>query len=238
MKGTSVTLFLLFTLSLSTLVVTGCGDDDTVDPTADKPVAAFTVALASLAEGDTVITTNTSTNATTYQWSVMPGGMTSTEKEPSFELRNEGTYTIQLIVTGEGGADTAEQSVTVAANPIFRAFGYGLKTWYVHSLQVGGGEFADDPCYWDNTLNIDIRDSTFSYREGANVCSDGVLPEQEGNFIHNQDLTSIDLMITSPFTGTITYTIDYLTHDTLIVSATLSGGNDIALLATPAIRTE
>lgn len=167
----------------------------------------------------------------------MPGDATSTEKEPIFEMLDEGTYTIQLIAIGDGGADTTEQTVTVGVSKEFRAFGYGAKTWHLHSLKLNGNETANNSCYWDNTMVVDRQDLTFNYLEGQSSCPNASIPEQRGTFTYNTDFTEIYLSITDPFVGTATYTINYLTHDTLRMSASLTSF-DAEFLVTTTPRTK
>ncbi|MCB0712052.1 MAG: hypothetical protein KDD67_06955 [Ignavibacteriae bacterium] len=226
------------TLLCTSTFFVACGEDDVADPVAEKPAAAFSLnnSTARL-EGDSIFTTNSSTKAKSYQWSVRPGSVTSAEKEPIFEMLDEGTYTIQLIAIGDGGADTTEQTVTIGVNREFRAFGYGAKTWYVHSLKVNGNETADDPCYWDNTLNVDQQNQTFSYKEGTTFCPNPVLPEQEGTFTYDTDLTTLNLAITDPFTSNVVYTIDHLTRDSVRLSASLSSSN-VEFIVSTTLRTK
>lgn len=199
-------------LFLFTLLIAACSDD-VVEPPATAPTAAFTM-NSDLTEGDTLLLTNSSTEATTWEWSVTPGDMSSTEKEPEFVMLDEGTYTVRLIASGEGGSDTVEQTITIGANMAFRAFGSGVKTWYVHSLKMNGTELADDPCYWDNTIVLDRSDSTFVYGEGAIDCQ-GPLPAQSGTFEVDQDYTVAILHVTEPFTSSVPYSFVTLQRDTI-----------------------
>lgn len=216
------------------IILPSCSDDAT-DPV-NKPVAAFTVSSATLSEGDTLRVTNTSTYATTYAWSISPGGQTSTEKDPSFEMTSEGTYTVQLIATGSGGSDTATQTVTVSINKVWRAIGHGKKTWYIHTLTVAGSDLSVDPCYWDNTITFDM--GSFSYVEGDDVCADSPIPEQSGTFEYAEDLSTVTMNITSPFVSSILYTVSGLTAESVTVSTTFSGGAPVQMYLTTEKRTE
>lgn len=237
MKFRNVTRFAIPAMLLSAALFSACGDDEVTDPTADKPVAAFSFHSTSVVEGDTIHLVNSSTKATTYKWTVTPGDVTSTEKEPMFEVLDEGTYTIQLIATGDGGSDTTEQTITVGINREFRAFGYGAKTWYVHSLKLNGVEMAGDPCYWDNTLNVDNTDGTFSYEDGTNICAGAPVPPQEGTFTYNQGLTMMTLTVESPFSAVLEYAVTNLTRDSVTLS-TSSTGTPIEFTAVTTPRTE
>ncbi|MBI4602953.1 MAG: PKD domain-containing protein, partial [Planctomycetes bacterium] len=82
------------------------------------PVAGFTAALRSGEAPLSVAFTNTSTNATSYSWSIGDGSPASTETSPTHVYRDPGTYTVALTATGEGGSDTQTEPgyVTVTAS--------------------------------------------------------------------------------------------------------------------------
>jgi PKD repeat protein len=57
---------------------------------------------------------NTSTNATTYLWSVSGGTiLDNSAVNPSIQFSNSGTYTVQLIATSSAGSNTYSQAITV-----------------------------------------------------------------------------------------------------------------------------
>lgn len=233
----SFTTSLLCTLCLA-LTLAACSDETTtVDPGPDAAVAAFTMNTG-LVEGDSIKVTNSSTDATTYSWTVMPGGMTSTDENPKFAVTTEGVYTIRLIATGAGGADTTEQSVSVGVSRMFRAFGYGSKTYYVHQLRIAGTPYGDNPCYWDNTMIVSTTDNTFSYNENADVCASPPLLESSGLIDIHGDADSVTLQITDPVLSEITYRISNLTGDTVMLSTVLSNGAPAEFLVVTTPRTQ
>jgi PKD repeat protein len=88
-------------LLLGTLLLSACGggDDDEAKP---KPTASFTYE----ADGAEVTFTNTSKNATTYEWD-FGDGETSTEAAPVHQYEAFGKYTVTLEATGPGGSATS-----------------------------------------------------------------------------------------------------------------------------------
>lgn len=106
---------LMIALFASTIIVTSCGDEAS-DPVAE-PVSSFTTAVDEL----TVVFTNTSTNANIYEWEF---GVTtsaddvSDEESPTFTYPTDGTYTVTLRATGDGGTKATTMDVTVAETVI------------------------------------------------------------------------------------------------------------------------
>ncbi|MEO1259168.1 MAG: PKD domain-containing protein [Bacteroidota bacterium] len=81
----------------------------TVDPPA---IPAFT----SNANGLTVAFTNSSSNATSYEWDFGDGN-TSTEENPVHTYAADGNYTVTLTATNDCGSITTTQTVTVITAP-------------------------------------------------------------------------------------------------------------------------
>ncbi|MBI5217412.1 MAG: N-acetylmuramoyl-L-alanine amidase [Bacteroidia bacterium] len=85
-----------------------------------QPVAGFTYSNTFICEGTPIDFINTSTNATTYNWAITgPAGFNSSAANPSIHFTASGSYFVELIANGPGGADTTAQTVdiTVYANP-------------------------------------------------------------------------------------------------------------------------
>ncbi len=79
------------------------------------PVAGFDL---NYEPGTTTIElTNNSTAANTYSWNFGDGN-TSSEVNPNHQYNEEGTYTVELVVTNECGTDTFTQEVTVMTPPV------------------------------------------------------------------------------------------------------------------------
>jgi uncharacterized repeat protein (TIGR01451 family) len=95
--------------NVSLNVSNGCGwdietktDYITVDP---QPVANFSANITSGCEPLTVLFTDSSTNATSWNWS-FGDGSTSPEQNPSYQYANAGTYNVTLTVSNGCGSDT------------------------------------------------------------------------------------------------------------------------------------
>lgn len=73
------------------------------------PTAGFT-AVNTVGTGEAT-TTNTSTDATSYQWDF--DGTTYTDANPTHDFGNNGDYDVTLIATNDCGSDTLTQTVTI-----------------------------------------------------------------------------------------------------------------------------
>ncbi|MDD3722696.1 MAG: PKD domain-containing protein, partial [Lutibacter sp.] len=58
---------------------------------------------------------NTSTNATSYQWSAAGTSFSSTEQNPKFTFTTAGDFDVKLVATGAGGTNEITKKVTVTA---------------------------------------------------------------------------------------------------------------------------
>lgn len=86
-----------------------------VDVTEDVlPVAGFTASVF----GQNGLFTNTSTDATSYDWDFGDPGSgannTSTAMNPSHAYSNTGSYTVSLTATNNCGSDNTSQSITIS----------------------------------------------------------------------------------------------------------------------------
>jgi PKD repeat protein len=87
----------------------------TVTAALSAPVANFNFAPASPKTGEEVTFTNTSTNATSYQWSAAGTSFSSTAQNPKFTFTTAGNYTVKLVVTNATGTNEITKQVTVTA---------------------------------------------------------------------------------------------------------------------------
>ncbi len=104
------------------LVVTngnGCKDSISVNFTLSaKPIVNFTINNSNQCENTNLFTfTNTTTGATTYNWS-FGDGFTSTATNPTKQYITTGTYTVKLVATNTNGCvDSISKTVTVVPKP-------------------------------------------------------------------------------------------------------------------------
>ena len=144
----------------------GCKDSTTqvVTVTHDPTIASFTVNLGTQCfNGHAFIFHNTSTgNAPlTYSWD-FGDAATSADTDPVHSYAAPGVYTVTLIVTGAGGADTATLAVTVLASP---AAGFtvneetqeltGNSFVFTTTSHVSGNTYAWD--FGDSTTSTDVN---------------------------------------------------------------------------------
>jgi PKD repeat protein len=101
------------------LVATGAGGineiTSKVTVTATAPVAAFSFSPTSPLTGEEVTFTNTSTDATSYQWSATGTSFSSTEQNPKFTFSTAGDFNVKLVATGLGGTNEVTKTITVTA---------------------------------------------------------------------------------------------------------------------------
>ncbi|MEM6298476.1 MAG: PKD domain-containing protein [Bacteroidota bacterium] len=123
-----------------TLTATGDGGTATAErtiavaaPPADAPTADFTFSPDSPETGQTVQFTSTTTNANSLSWD-FGDGTSSTDANPTHVYDNEGSYTVTLTATGDGGTVTAERTISVQA------------------ASTGGG--SGDVCEEENPCNL------------------------------------------------------------------------------------
>lgn len=95
-------------------------DDIVISTTLNSPVypvAGFTTNATTVCAGSTVTFTNTSTDATSYQWT-FPGGTpsSSTATSPTITFNTAGAYTVTLQATNAEGTDTETTTINVTAN--------------------------------------------------------------------------------------------------------------------------
>ena len=77
-----------------------------------KPVAAFTMDKNEALARDTVTFTNQSTDATSYSWDFGDDSV-SVAENPVHAFWKNGTYTVTLTATGDGGSNSTSQDITI-----------------------------------------------------------------------------------------------------------------------------
>ncbi|MBB3699321.1 PKD domain-containing protein [Flammeovirga yaeyamensis] len=121
------------------LVFWSCEEDQ--DITKVEVSASFT----SEVEGLKATFTNTSENATSYEWDFGDGN-TSTEKNPSNTYEAGGDYTVTLTAYGEDESDMAEETTTVTVTSVDPCLTHdGSESG---NLIVGGQFESCDAQYW------------------------------------------------------------------------------------------
>ncbi len=96
-------------------------DGVTIESPTDPPVAGFSVNNTDICEGDSIQLTNSSTDATSYVWSVTGATLSSnTTANPYITFPSTGSYNVTLVANGPGGTDNITQpiNVTVSQAPI------------------------------------------------------------------------------------------------------------------------
>ncbi len=189
MKKTTI-IRLFFAISVQPLFfLLSCGEDDD-GPAASVPDARF-VAIPDEADPFTFNFQNESENATSYSWDFGDGG-SSSEENPSHTYSAEGTFTVTLVATSEGGQDTRTREVEVI--DIFKELrkltGTTSKSWKVvregEAFRVGpiddesttwwafgtNEPFANRPCVLTDEYIFSF-DGTFEYKTNGEFFADG-----------------------------------------------------------------
>jgi PKD repeat protein len=109
------------TLLLSALLLAGCSKSESNDPT--TVTATFSADKVNGNSPLIVKFTNTSANATSYEWS-FGDGSTSKEQDPTHTFSNSSftepkSFTVSLTSTGANGA-TASTSVVITVNKLIQ----------------------------------------------------------------------------------------------------------------------
>lgn len=93
---------------------TSVSDGQLLNLPVNPPTAAFNVMNTYVCVTDSIQLLNSSSDATTYLWSV-PGAIpsTSTDANPYFQFPVSGTYEFTLTATGPGGTDTDIQLIVI-----------------------------------------------------------------------------------------------------------------------------
>jgi len=129
MKKYSQICSLIAILFITVACFLACKKKDIITPAAPpaKPVAAFDFAIKSQGSlPDTVVFTNSSTNASSYAW-VFDDGNTSTLQNPTNIYKAAKTYNVKLVVTGTGGSDSITKAVTITLDKPKADFSFSIQ---------------------------------------------------------------------------------------------------------------
>lgn len=104
----------------NTLVSNG----QTLQTPTDPPIANFTISNTYICSTDSILFSNSSTDALSYSWSIPNGSpSTSTDSNPYITFPSSGTYTVSLTATGPGGTDINTQTIAIEVlEPVTSSF--------------------------------------------------------------------------------------------------------------------
>lgn len=185
----------------------------------ESVVADFMVEEPVVKEGELVTVFNNSSNATKYEWSVLPGTWKSTAKNPEVVFEEAGSYQLQLIAKNGKQTSTKQYFFTVLPDTIWRFTNNSSKTWYVSSLVYAGTEMLVENCQKDDEFRLVKTASvdTFSFTEGIQTCPSGTyifeIPAS-GAWRYNAKKKTLEFALTalgSPFN--FEFTTDKITKD-------------------------
>lgn len=119
-QKSNVRIFLFFILGAIVLQSAKCPKDTVEPPTSLTLTADFTITqAANCAAPCQVCFTNTSQNATSFQWD-FGNGQTSTEKSPCVTYNERGTFTVKLTAIKGSETKVLTKQVTVTTDRIAR----------------------------------------------------------------------------------------------------------------------
>lgn len=92
-------------------------DGVTIDNPTNPPVSNFSITNTDICVGDSVQLVNSSSDATSYLWSVSGATLSSTtDVNPYITFPSTGSYDITLVATGPGGTDSDTQTINAMVN--------------------------------------------------------------------------------------------------------------------------
>lgn len=127
----------------------------------NQPTAGFTYKTEAPLK---VVLTNTSTNATSYEWD-FGDGKTSTEKNPTHKYSAAGSYIITLVAKNPAGSKQYRQTVQISAPKVFvKGIKYnyvGKKGKYYKSICKDDDLFTNT--WWNTGYTPMLSDSNLPY---------------------------------------------------------------------------
>jgi PKD repeat protein len=127
-----------YSVSLIATAANGCKDTSvvniTVNPAGPVPVASFTITNGGCIAPCQVVFTNTSTDATSFEWDFGDGSPVATTGNPTHTFELPGDYLVKLTAIGTGGTDTETKTVLVKTQTFIATFG-GTNTDVGYSVQ-------------------------------------------------------------------------------------------------------
>lgn len=175
-------------------------DDPSVDP-ALPPTASFNISSSNGSYAPSIIScTNTSTNATHYAWTLTKPdytSTTSTNKNPSFNCTQSGSYTLQLIAyNANNQSDVYTRNFTLTTTSSFTI------TW----LRLENIPMVDSNNQtWDIELSNGVDPDIFFTILGSNSTTELYHSEMKTN------TSASDLPVTwTPVNQTLPYNNDYV----------------------------
>lgn len=175
-------------------------DDPSVDP-ALPPTASFNISSSNGSYAPSIIScTNTSTNATHYAWTLTKPdytSTTSTNKNPSFNCTQSGSYTLQLIAyNANNQSDVYTRNFTLTTTSSFTI------TWLrLENIPMVDGNNQT----WDIELSNGVDPDIFFTILGSNSTTELYHSEMKTN------TSASDLPVTwTPVNQTLPYNNDYV----------------------------
>lgn len=189
-------------------------------------VAGFTADNLEVCEGSTVSFTNTSTDATDYEWEI-DGTLFSTDTDPTYTFNTAGTFDITLIAADGSCDDTFIETITVNQTPTatvnvspvstlvneevsvtFASDGATPNTTYSWDLCDGSNEsFTSDFNYsWSNegSYCVCLTLTNESGCESTNCSDEEVLVDGINNINQVDEISALINVYPNPSNGTFT----------------------------------
>ncbi|MBW6483492.1 MAG: gliding motility-associated C-terminal domain-containing protein, partial [Vicingaceae bacterium] len=136
----------------------GCSNTDTVTITVSIcifPQANFSISDSVICAGSCIDYTDLSADAQTWEWTFQGGDpASSTAQNPTVCYDSAGTYSIQLIVTNNFGADTLTSQIVVHPNPTIVA-GSDVTIMFGNPANLISSTTSTGSFSWTPSFNVD-----------------------------------------------------------------------------------
>ncbi|MBL7811501.1 MAG: hypothetical protein JNL57_04705 [Bacteroidetes bacterium] len=142
------------------------------------PVADFALNTLNPKEGEVVLCTQRSKNASQYEWRTDNGSFSSNEAQPAIHFDLPGSCKLTLTVKNKDGkAAVKSVDVVVLPDTIWRLSNNDKKVWHIRSIVYAGNELLTEDCQNDDEfICYKTGADTFQITEGSKKCPDGSYP--------------------------------------------------------------
>lgn len=197
MKSLGFTVLTSVVLVFASLANSSCKKETKKSNTA--PAAGFSLSKTVVSEGDTLIISNLSQNASAFSWSF--NGKTYSDQTPIIIATSAGKHNLLLTATSNGVSATHSVEVTVLPDTLYRLSNNLIKTWNIKSIKYNSMEQINSPCQFDDEMTLYHHNiDTFQYTEGPQTCPAGTYifsVPQSGEWRFNSAKKTFDLSLSA-----------------------------------------
>ncbi len=141
----------------------GSNDSDVIVPDVQEPIADFTYEIKGKFAPLEVEFDNLSENAETFSWDFGDGSSFSEDKYPQHEYESGGTYTVTLVVKGEGGSDRISKTINIPHAPTkLQINNLILRSFPTSNDDGGNWDFTGGPDIYWKIMDEDLNTTYFT----------------------------------------------------------------------------